>query len=166
MERCRRDDGEKRGDLSDVLELLGFLSLFHLIGGIVAGSSLRRGIHQGWSCNLIGAIVWGIAFGGFPLFIGVAGFIKMGVPVFVAVEFLVFIGGFMAATLMPDWIPELFNVSALLPILFGGVFMVIGVILFMAIAGDSLPYALFALAAFGGSGAVVFVTSAGKALKG
>jgi hypothetical protein len=152
--------------LSDTLALLGFLGLFHLIGGIVAGSSLRRGIHQGWSCNLIGAIFWGIAFGGFPLFIGVTGFMRMRVPYIAGVELLIFVGAFLAATLMPDWIPEIFNVSALLPILFGGVFMVIGVILFMAIAGDSLPYALFALGAFGGSGAVVFVTSAVRALRG
>ncbi len=152
--------------MSDELALLGFLSLFHLIGGIVAGSSLRRGIHQGWSCNLFGAIFWGIAFGGFPLFIGVSGFVRMGVLYLAAVELLVFVSALLAAMLMPDWIPEVFNVSALAPILFGGVFMVIGVILFMAIAGDSLLYALLALAAFGGSGAVVFVTSAVKALRG
>ncbi len=152
--------------MSDTLTLLGFLGLFHLIGGIVAGKSLRRGIRQGWSCNLLAAIFWGIAFGGFPLFLGVTGFMRMGVPYLAAVEFLVFVGAFLAATLMPDWIPEIFNVPVLAPILFGGVFMVIGVILFMAIAGDSLPYALLAFAAFGGSGAVVFVTSAVKALRG
>ncbi len=111
-------------------------------------------------------IFWGFAFGGFPLFIGVPAFMRIGVPYLIAVELLVFVVALLAAMLMPDWIPEIFNVSALLPIVFGGVFMVIGVILFMAIAGDSLPFALFALAAFGGSGAVVFVTSAVKAIRG
>ncbi len=142
------------------------MSVFQIIGGAVAGSSLRRGIHHGWSCNLLTSIFWGIVFGELPLFIGFTELARWGVLYLGAVELLVFVGAFLAAALMPEWIPEMFNVPLIVPILFGGVFMVIGVILFMAIVGDSLPYALFAFAAFGGSGAVVFVTSALKALKG
>lgn len=152
--------------MSDTVTLLGFVGLFHLIGGIVAGKSLRRGIVQGWSCAVLFTIVWGIGFGGIPLFIGVPEFMRMGVPYLAAVELFFFVGTFLAAALTPDWILDMYNTSVLVPVVLGGVIMVIGVILFVAIAGDSLPFAIFALAAFGGSGAVVFVTSAVKATRG
>jgi hypothetical protein len=145
--------------------LLGVVSLFQLVGGVVAGKNLRQGIRGGWSFIVVINLLRGLGFGAISFFIGVVAFIIMGAPYLILVELFVFAAAILVAVLIPDWILETFNFQPLVPILFGGVFMVVGVVVFLALAGDSILPALLFLAAFGGSGGYLFVTSTLKALK-
>ncbi len=147
------------------MTLFGVLSLFQFLGGVVAGKNLRQGIRRGWSFIVLLSLFRGLAFAAISFFIGVVAFIIMGVPYLVLIEILVFVGAILVAALIPDWILETFNFQPLVPILFGGVFMVVGVVVFLALAGDSILPAFLFLAAFGGFGGYLFVTSALKALK-
>ncbi len=151
--------------MSDTLMQVAAMSLFPLIGGAVAGRSLRVGIRRGWSCSLLGGIVWGTFFGGMPLLFGVFQFLQTGAVYLVVIQFLVLLGSFVVVTVASDWVLDTFNPQIFGPILFGGLFMVVGVVLFLSLRGDSLQEALVAFAVFGGAGALVLVLSAVKALK-
>ncbi len=152
--------------MSETFELLGLLILFHLFGGIAAGASLRRGIRQGWSWALLRPFSRGLVFGGLPLFFGATELARREVWHLAWIEVLVFAGTFLVASLMPDWILELFDDQIFVPILIGGAFMLIGVIVFVTLAGDDVLEAFLVLAVFGGVGGLVFVTGALKVPRG
>ncbi len=152
--------------MSDSLVLLAALSLFHVIGGAIAGRSLRIGFGNGWSCNLLSRIFSGLVFGLFPLFFGVFQFFQTGSASFVLIQISVFLASFVLVLVASEWVLETFNPQIFGPILFGGGFMVVGVVIFLSLRGDSLRDALIGFTVFGGSGALVLVLSAVKALKG
>jgi hypothetical protein len=49
--------------------MLGFVSIFHIIGGAAIGSGLRR-LSHGFAIQPIFLVVWGVFFGVLPLSIG------------------------------------------------------------------------------------------------
>ncbi len=151
--------------MSETFELLGLLSLFHLFGGIGAGASLRRGICQGWSWGLLSRLTRGLVYGVLPLYFGATEFGRREAWHLVWVELLVFGGALLAAALIPDWIPELFNDEVFVPVLVGGGFMVVGVAAFATLLDEDVVEGYLALGVFGGIGGFVFVTGALKALK-
>lgn len=152
--------------MSDTLTLLSVLSLFQLIGGAVAGKGLRQGIRQGWSLIVLFSLFRGLGFGAMSFFIGLIAFLIMGAPYFILVEIFVFAAAILVVAFFPDSILESFNMQALAPILFGGILMAAGVVLFMTLSSDDLFQAFVALAVFEGFGGLVFVTSVLKALRG
>jgi len=68
---------------------LGFLCVFHLIGGAALGYALRGVLRGNFSCNSFFFFLWGGLFGGIPLAFGIQEFQK-GAPYFLAIQCVVF----------------------------------------------------------------------------
>ncbi len=150
--------------MNDPMIALGFVSIFHVIGGIVVGSTLR-GLRHGFPCGKIFLLFWGVLFGGMPLAIGAELFAKPGETYLFWIEILVLLGAILGGALVPSWVNENFDSTDLYPIGFGGVFLLIG----LFVGGISLktdPF--FGLAfgcIFGGVGAAVLFSSLRSLLK-
>ena len=142
--------------MNDPIVALVFVSIFHIIGGVAVGSTLR-GLRNGFPCGKIFILIWGALFGCMPLAIGVETFTKTGAIYLLGIEILVLASAILGAALIPDWILESFSSVDLFPLGFGGLFLLVGLI----VGGFSLKTdPLFGLVfgcIFGGVGAVVFI---------
>lgn len=147
-----------------VLVFLGFICLFHLIGGLVVGSFFRQ-LRNGGSWSEFNRLVWGLAAGGLPMVIGASMFADAGMPHLVAVEVFVFSAAALVVAFFPDWFAEPFRSPHVKQIFFGGVFIIVGIMVAILAWRASGWVAVLIGLAFVGAGALLFVP-AFKALLG
>jgi len=141
--------------MNDIITTLALVSIFHILGGVAVGSSLR-GLRNGFSGNKIFFLIWGTGFGCLPLSIGAQTFPKAGAPYLFGIEIFVLMSAILGAALMPDWVLESYNWSDLSPIGFGGLFLFIGLIAGGVMLKTEPIGALVFGCAFGGTGALIF----------
>jgi hypothetical protein len=68
---------------------------------------------------------------------------------------------------IPDWYLESLNIPTMVPIAFGGLFLLVGIVAGIAAARDGDPLtAIILFAVFVGSGGYVFVSGMNTLLKG
>ena len=150
--------------MNSPLAQLGFVSLFHVIGGIAIGSALR-GLKGGFSGGTLFLLVWGGMFGCMPLAIGWDQFGAIGRPDLLALEFGILIAAILATALMPGSMLEALKSPQVAPIAFGGLFLLIGIGAgVIMVQNDPLPGILFG-GCFAGAGAISFVAGLAKLLK-
>jgi uncharacterized membrane protein len=116
--------------MNDVLGEFLFLSVFHLIGALVVGLSLRQLLARQFACNTFFLLIWGIGFGITPLSIGAARFESGELrPLFFAELFLV--GATIAvAILAPEEYMASFFSRRLFLMAFGGLLILLGAAVF------------------------------------
>lgn len=150
--------------MNDSLAQLGFVGLFHVIGGIAIGSGLR-GLRRGFSGGTVFLLVWGGMFGCLPLAIGWNALGATGRPGFFALELGILIAAILITALMPDTMLESLKSPQVAPIAFGGLFVLIGIgVGAIMIQTDLLPALLFG-GCFAGAGGLVFISGLAKVLK-
>lgn len=69
--------------MDNPLFLLGFFSIFHLIGGGAIGATLRRWVQRGLQAGIVNSLfmlVWGGMFGCMPLAFGLQPMAENGLP--------------------------------------------------------------------------------------
>jgi len=113
--------------LSEALTILGFLSIFHIIGGVAVGVGLRKW-RSAWKSQLSRTppflLLWGILFGGMPLIFGLAGGLR---SIFVA-QAVILLASVAVTFWFFDPLKEMLSHQYMFLIAFGGVFIVVGVI--------------------------------------
>ena len=150
--------------MNSLLAQLGFVGLFHVIGGIAIGSALR-GLRRGFSGGTIFLLVWGGMFGCLPLAIGWNALGATGKPDFFMLELGILIAAILITALMPDTMLESLKSPQVAPIAFGGLFVLIGVGAgAIIVQTDLLPGIVFG-GCFAGAGAISFVSGLAKLLK-
>jgi len=116
--------------------LLLFLSIFHVIGAAVLANALRElwhDLHEGGlkGCRVSFLMVWATMFGCLPFGVGIGlASAEDGTPLLLLGEVLVWTSVFLAALLASGPIKrflESFLHQEMLLMLFGGVFLVVGV---------------------------------------
>ena len=100
------------------LLVLAFLSLFHILGGAGLGAALRP-LRDGGKVN-VGLAVWGAMFGGIPLLMSIE------VPWLLPLQLFEIGAAGLLTLLYWERIQELLGNTAVLLILFGGVFFMAG----------------------------------------
>lgn len=142
---------------------LGFLSIFHIIGGIALGSSVR-GIRQlirgegGSLSNSLFFIVWGGMFGCMPLAFG----FDPAIPFWVlAAQVLILAAAFIITAIFGrtalNWLKPVFNVFTGL-MAFGGIFMAAGLLgAYATLKEGELATALILGLVFGIIGLGIFI---------
>jgi hypothetical protein len=130
-----------------------------VIGGIALGIAVRHAIRGHFSCNMPFNVVWGLIFGGAPLFIGYGDFATHGAMLFFLIEVAIFVGAIVITAIIPGWFVESFNVPTIMPIAVGGLFLLIGIGIGIALAVENEPlYAIIFFGAFSGAGGLVFIS--------
>ncbi len=143
---------------------LGFLSLFHIIGGIALGSAIRgiwrnvRSRGEGAWMPSIFFVVWGSMFGCMPFAFG----FDPTLPAwFLPAQLLIWGAPFILATFFGravlDWAGPLFNIGTGL-IVFGGIFMIAGLLGgYMIFSDGELFQAMLLGGIFGVIGLSIFI---------
>ncbi len=142
--------------MSEGLTTLGFVSLFHIIGGIAIGVGLRR-LFRGISCQPVFFLVWGGLFGGMPLFIGAAELAAKGQLLFFSVEIVILVATILLVALTPDWIAEAFRSQSIYLMLFGSIFLIVGIGAGLAAWQEQFVTGLILILVFGGTGALILM---------
>lgn len=112
--------------LNSPLFLLGFLSVFHIIGGSVIGTTLhkmRRGNNVPGQTVLF---LWGIMFGGLPLLFGVGMSQEPGAAWLLPAQFTILFGTILVTFLWGDSLKDTLNQKSIKLMSGGGAFMIIG----------------------------------------
>jgi len=112
--------------MNNSITQLGFLCLFHLIGGAAIGSVLRGVLRGKFSCNSFFFLIWGGLFGGMPLLFGIQEFQK-GAPYFLMVQFAVFATAILVVAFIPEDLLATLRSPNIFSIAIGGVFLTLGV---------------------------------------
>jgi hypothetical protein len=150
--------------MNSLLAQLGFVSLFHVIGGIAIGSALR-GLRGGFSGGTIFLLVWGGMFGCLPLAIGWNALSATGRPDLFALELGILIAAILITALMPGSMLESLKSPQVAPIAFGGIFLLIGIGAGAIMIQTDLLSALVFGGCFAGAGGLVFISGLAKVLK-
>ncbi len=140
--------------MNDPIVALGFVSIFHIIGGVAVGSALR-GLRKGFTFRKVFFLVWGVLFGCMPLALGAQTFLKTSAIYLFAMEVFVLAGAILGAALIPDWVLESYNSADLFRIGFGGLFFLIGLITGTELVRTDLVAGLVFGGIFGGVGAAM-----------
>ncbi len=149
--------------MNSAIGMLGFLSIFHIIGGVAVGGAVRHVIRGRIACNTPFIVMWGLIFGLAPLFIGFGWFSSHGALAFIAVELVIFFGALAVVAFTPDWFVEAFDIPTLSGIAFGGLFLVIGIAVGVLLATNSEPFmAIIFFGAFTGAGGLVLINGLHK----
>ncbi len=151
--------------MNALLGTLGFLLVFHLIGGAVLGGTVRQWLRGRFACNSLFSALWGGLFGLLPLVIGVTTFGAHGDFLYIGIEIGAFIGVILLAALTPDWFLQSFDLPRIAPVAAGGLFSMIGLGIFVALLGTDPLVALVFLGAFGGGGVIAIVSGLRAMLK-
>ena len=108
--------------------LLGFLSLFHIIGGVVIGSTLKKMRQDGLSGlkNSGCLLIWGVMFGGIPLAFGLGQYAEFGIIWFFPAQLAVFAGAILITFLFGTYIRSILNQKSIRWMGFGGFFFISG----------------------------------------
>lgn len=146
--------------MTETLGILGFLAIFHIIGGIAIGSAVRNLVRGKLTCRTPFMVVWGLIFGGAPLIIGFTQLASHGALLFSLAEIGIFLATIVITALVPDWYLEALNVPTVTSIGFGGLFLVVGIGLgvFLAMQNEPLMAIIF-FGAFAGAGGLVFINA-------
>lgn len=138
------------------LALLGFLSVFHVIGAVALANGLRgiwNWLHEkerGFG-NAVFLVVWGAMFGCMPFAfgLGLATDDERGTSMILLGQAIVWGVSFLAALLLwndvVDWLQPFLDTNIFL-VGFGGIFMLVGAAAGSFIVRDDLPFGLL----FGG----------------
>jgi len=117
---------------------LAFLLPFHIGGGAAVGVALRRMVHGGFSFSGCTSnaflVVWGVMFGGIPLFIGSA----LESTWVLALQIVAFLGTIVLVAVFYQWLRDLYRQPGMFVSSFGFVFFVVGaaVTSFILTSGD------------------------------
>jgi hypothetical protein len=114
--------------LDSPLFLLGFLSLFHIIGGIVIGSTLKKMRQAGLAGVANGGclLIWGIMFGGIPLAFGATELARSGIMWLLPTQLLILFGSIVITFLFGASLSDLLNQGSIKYMVGGGFFVVSG----------------------------------------
>jgi hypothetical protein len=74
--------------MNGLIGTLGFLSIFHVLGGIALGSTVR-GLRNGFNGSKLFFLVWGSMFGCIPLAIGAQAFAQENTMYLFVLEVLI-----------------------------------------------------------------------------
>lgn len=140
--------------MSDLIVTLGFISIFHFIGGVTVGSALRN-LNNGFAFRKVFFLIWGLLFGCMPLALGIQAFLKAGAAHLFAIELIVLVGAILGAAFIPDWVLESYNSADLFSIGFGGLFFLVGLIVGVELLRTDLIAGLVLGGTFGGVGVVM-----------
>ncbi len=136
--------------MDDPLAILGFLSIFHIVGAVALANGLR-GVWNRVSSKERGAgnslffVVWGTGFGCLPFIFGLAMMAdeEKGTPLVLLGEVIVWGGVFLIALLawdeVIDWLRPFLHPDVFL-IAFGGIFMLVGAAVGSLIIRDDLLF--------------------------
>ena len=109
-------------ELKEYIVLLAFLSLFHIVGGLVFGTTLR-GLGRRITGRSIFLLVWSLFFGGVPLLM----FLQSDWPWWVhATRALVLFGSVALGFFLKDSLHGLLQQGHIVTMILGGVFMTAG----------------------------------------
>ncbi len=114
-------------NLQSSLAFLGFLCIFHVIGGVMAGSFFRQ-LRRGGSWSEFTRLVMGLAFGGLPIILSASVFFEQGIPFFVAAEIAVFILAVLGTVFFPDSLTDSLGSKQVVQVAVGGVSLAIGLL--------------------------------------
>jgi hypothetical protein len=143
--------------MNDPIAQLGFLCVFHLLGGAAIGSVLRNALRGKFACNSIFFLVWGGLFGGMPLVFGVQE-LQKGAPNFLAIQFAVFIAAIFVVALIPEDLMTTLRSPNISIIAIGGVFLTLGALaLFTNVFALKTPEKLIGGGIFVLTGGAVFL---------
>lgn len=151
--------------MNELLGTLAFFSLFCLIGGAAIGSVVRTWRKQGPSCNSTFLLIWGGLFAGIPLLMGTVLFVAHGAFHLLGLQLGVLIGVILLVAFVPDLFLESFAFDKMAPVAFGGLFLLIGVVVAVITITSEPLIALVFLVAFGGIGGLLFLQGVRAALK-
>ena len=151
--------------MNELFGTFAFLSLFCLIGGAAIGSVVRTWRKRGPSFNSTFLLIWGGLFGGIPIFMGTVMFGAHGAFYLLGLQVGLFIGIILVVAFVPDLYLESFDMDKIAPVAFGGLFLLIGVVLGVVLITSNLLMAIIFFVAFGGAGALFFVQGLRAALK-
>ena len=112
--------------MNSSLTQLGFLCLFHLIGGAAIGSVLRGALRGKFACNSFFFLIWGGLFGGMPLVFGIQEFQK-GASYFLMIQFAVLATAILVVAFIPEDLLAALRSPNIFSIAIGGVFLTLGV---------------------------------------
>jgi len=149
--------------LDTPLFLLGFLSIFHIIGGIALGTALRNIWkmlrRQGGSASGLFFLVWGGMFACIPLAFGTADDVPVWIfPTQLAIVIVtVTVTAFWEGAIQ-EWAKPLLNVSVGMMV-FGGIFMGAGLLFgsIFAKEAEDLFFGLMFVGIFGLVGLGIFL---------
>ena len=113
--------------LDSPLFLLGFMSLFHIIGGSVIGSTLKK-MRQAGAANGGCLLIWGVMFGGIPLAFGAAELAQSGVVWMLPAQLLIFLGSIVITFLFGSSLKDMLNQESIKFMAAGGFFLVGGIL--------------------------------------
>jgi len=148
--------------------LLAFLSLFHIIGGTVFGSTLKK-MHQDGLSGVRNSgclLIWGVMFGGMPLAFGLTEFAESGIIWLFPAQLTIFAGAILITYLFGTYIKSILDQKSIKLMAGGGFFFIAGG--FPAyISSQEAPWWVSALIGilFCGSGVLLFVQGLRIALK-
>jgi len=111
---------------------LGFLGLFQLIGGVAAGSGLRKLLVE----HALGSsflVIWGFGFGGIPMLIGAALGASTRLPLLALVGPAVFLSALAFGLLLLPWLVQVLGAATLGTLLVGTLFTLGGSAVALAI---------------------------------
>ncbi|HEC22658.1 MAG TPA: hypothetical protein ENI95_07060 [Chloroflexi bacterium] len=150
----------------DTLELFLFLSLFSLVGGGIAGAAVNSlAVEPRSAGNIINGLyrlLFGLAFGAFPLFAS----ISEGNRLLTAGQIGVLVTAFIAAALMGKQLRAIGSSSTLMSTILGGIFVVIGLgMLGFLFRGEGLISIVVPLV-FAGLGGAFFVSGLLRIIRG
>jgi hypothetical protein len=140
--------------MSNEIFLLGFVCIFHLVGGIGLGAVVRSVLARDFTCQTLFLLVWGTMMGVMPLTFGADAFLSPN-PLLFALEVAFLLGVIIVSALFPM---DYFNAfSAGNPLLagFGTIMMFAGGALILALRRQS-PVEAFAL-----GGALILIGALG-----
>ncbi len=136
--------------------MLGFLSVFHVIGAVALAHGLRGLWHwlhnkERGAGNAFFLVLWGTGFGCMPFVFGLAmaSDKNSGAPYVLPAELIVWVGAFLIALLawdeVFDWLRPFLHADVFL-VAFGGVFMTVGAAAGSLVMRDDLLFGML----FGG----------------
>ncbi len=131
-----------------------FVSIFHVIGGAMLGTGLRR-LRNGVDAQAIALIVFGALVGGGPLFRASSLFGEINQFYFTSAQVVVFVGVILLALFLPEATVQLFQSVPMRNIGLGGVLIFSGVMGSIGIFEQSPSGAIAMLAFFSVTGIVL-----------
>ncbi len=111
---------------------MAFLGVFQLIGGLAAGSGLRKLLVE-HALNSSFLVIWGFGFGGIPMLIGAALGASTRLPLLALVGPAVFLSALAFGLLFLPWLAQVMGPSTLATLVMGSVFTLGGSAVALAI---------------------------------
>ena len=151
--------------MNNLVFLLLFMSVFHIVGGVGLGWALRQILARQFSCTVLFLIIWGGMMGVLPLAIGASSFLRTSAWYLLAVEvaLLALVIG-LAAFVPTDYLAS-FGSWQLMFAGIGGLFIIVGAILFGTMLRQSLVFALLIGGVFMLVGGGIFAAGVISALR-